>query len=71
MGGSPLNNEIWRLNNATKYFRTQDPLTRSHFTNETYYLSWEFLGNVPLVFFSQAFYLSFCRLPGLLELEWD
>lgn len=57
MGGTPLNNEVWRLNNATKY-RRREPLTRSHYTNYTYALYWEFMGNVGFfgVFY---FHLSF------------
>lgn len=50
MGGTPLNNEVWRLNNATKH-RRREPLTRSHYTNYTYTLNWEFMGHVSLSLF--------------------
>lgn len=44
MGGSPLNNEVWVLRSAVKYKRRQ-PLTRAMYSDYTYKLEWEFLGN--------------------------
>jgi hypothetical protein len=29
MGGTPLNNEVWRLDNVTKVLNRAEPLTRS------------------------------------------
>ena len=44
-GGSPLNNEVWRLDNITKVDRIE-PLTRATFEDYTYKLDWTYLGEV-------------------------
>lgn len=45
MGGSPLNNEVWVLVNATNVTRSEAPLTRSLYSMYTYKLDWILLGN--------------------------
>lgn len=46
MGGTPLNNEVWRLNNVTKVNRTT-PLTRSLYVDYEYEMLWEQLDDAP------------------------
>lgn len=46
MGGTPLNNEVWMLNNVTKVSRVA-PLTRSLYSNYTYSLNWTRLPDAP------------------------
>lgn len=45
MGGSPLNNEVWRLDFIGKVNRTTIPLTRSAYMSYTYQSDWTSLGN--------------------------
>eukprot|EP01034_Spumella_vulgaris_P024096 gene24096-30399_t len=40
MGGTPLNNEVWRLDSVTLVSPRTPPLTRSLYSNETYSLQW-------------------------------
>lgn len=40
MGGSPLNNEVWRLDTVTKYDRPHLPSTRAFYLNYTYEVNW-------------------------------
>eukprot|EP01041_Mallomonas_annulata_P005559 gene5560-11189_t len=47
MGGSPLNNDIWRMKNISRVDRTREPLTRAMFTNYTYHIEWERLPEPP------------------------
>ena len=57
MGGTPLNNEVWRLDSVEKIYRTEIPsnsqglgwvdlpLTRVGFVNYTYNFTWTLMGN--------------------------
>jgi hypothetical protein len=45
-GGTPLNNEVWRLDTIQKIPR-REPSTRSMYNTETYNMTWEFLGEAP------------------------
>ena len=44
MGGSPLNNEVWRLD-TVKVVPRLVPTTRALYLNTTHVTSWTFLGN--------------------------
>ena len=46
IGGSPLNNEVWRLDSIVTGTRLQ-PDTRANYLNYTYDVSWTNLGNGP------------------------
>ena len=45
MGGSPLNNEIWRLDDIWKVNRTTIPLTRTTYMSYTFQSRWTMLGH--------------------------
>jgi hypothetical protein len=44
-GGTPLNNEMWRLETIRKVNRTEIPLTRAKYSLYEYELKWKFMGN--------------------------
>ena len=46
MGGTPLNNEVWMLNNVSRIAR-REPSTRSLYSNYTFELHWTQLPNAP------------------------
>lgn len=46
VGGTPLNNEVWVLENVVRVSR-REPLTRSLYENYTFSLSWRQLPNAP------------------------
>ncbi|RYY79112.1 hypothetical protein EON63_17410 [archaeon] len=49
MGGTPLNNEVWVLNNVTRVGR-REPSTRSLYSNYTFDLNWTRLPDVSMVY---------------------
>mmetsp|Transcript_4434 Transcript_4434/g.6643 ORF Transcript_4434/g.6643 Transcript_4434/m.6643 type:complete len:496 (-) Transcript_4434:396-1883(-) len=46
-GGTPLNNEVWKLESAQLIPRVPLPLTRSMFNNYTYNFTWTRMPNAP------------------------
>lgn len=47
MGGTPLNSEVWMLDNVTRVMRAHNPLTRSLFNNYTFELDWVQMPDAP------------------------
>lgn len=54
-GGSPLNNEVWRLDTVTRVSRPP-PLTRAAYLDYTYELNWTKLDNVIIILIYYYFF---------------